>query len=71
MNLDSDELLAQIQKDWPAEYELSTLRKLVEVQDREIQRLSGLQPGTAYGSAGVRPYVEQSLADADSARHGS
>jgi hypothetical protein len=40
VNLDADDLLAQIQRDWPAEYERSRLLLLVARQDEEIQRLT-------------------------------
>ena len=56
MNLDGDELLGQIQKDWPTEFELSRLRLLVACQQREIERLTALapQPTDGYG----RPFPD-------------
>jgi len=70
MQLDPEDLIAQFRKDWPAEFEWSTLRLRVEMQDREIQRLSALQDG-AYNPSGVRPYVGNGLpADDDGVRHG-
>jgi hypothetical protein len=82
VNLDSDDLLAQIRQDWPAEYEVSSLRKLAAVQHQRIQdqdaeiealkaQLAQQQPGGSYIPS-VRPsYVgSASLADDDGGRHG-
>lgn len=82
MQLDSDDLLAQIRQDWPAEYEVSSLRRLAVVQDQRIQdqdaeiealktQLAQQQPGGTYVPT-VRPsYVgSASLADEDGGRHG-
>ncbi len=40
MHLDSDDLLAQIQQDWPGEFAQSRLTLLVERQAAEIARLT-------------------------------
>ena len=40
MHLKSDDLLAQMQRDFPAESELARLRLLVAVQQAEIDRLT-------------------------------
>ena len=44
MHLNGDELIAQFQKDWPTEAELSRLRLLVAKQQQEIERLTAAQP---------------------------
>ncbi len=51
MHLEADDLLGQIQADFPHEFELARLRLLVTRQAEEIQRLTSLttQPATGYG----------------------
>ena len=59
MQLDSDDLLAQIRHDWPEQYELSELRLLVQRQAEQIERLTqaaAQQPATFTGSASL-PYT--------------
>lgn len=81
MNLDADDLLAQVRQDWPVELEISTLRLLTERLQTENERLAAengrltaSQVQMSYsGSAGVRPYVgsgSASVLDEDPARHG-
>lgn len=75
MQLDSEDLIAQFKKDWPAEAEVSTLRLLVQVQAREIERLTASQApllpragDTSVFTASVpRPYVQD---QDEGARHG-
>jgi hypothetical protein len=70
VNLDSEDLIEQFGKDWPAELELSRLRLLVVVQDAEIKRLTALQP-PAYDPTSVRPYVGTASIDLEEGgRHG-
>ncbi|WP_045740859.1 hypothetical protein [Actinoplanes rectilineatus] len=40
MHLDADDLLKQIQTDYPIEFEIARLRLLVARQEEEIQRLT-------------------------------
>ncbi len=39
MHIDSDDLLARLERDWPAEFERSRMGLLVELQAAEIERL--------------------------------
>lgn len=64
MQIDGDDLLARINKDFPVEYELSRLRTLVDLQAAEIERLTAL-PSAGYPT--VMPSVYQ-VDDTDS-RH--
>nr|WP_221374415.1 hypothetical protein [Actinoplanes polyasparticus] len=63
MNLDSDDLLAQMKQDWPLEFEVSSLRALVRVQQLEIDRLNAVQG--SYDPSVPRPFL-----DPDGGRHG-
>lgn len=45
MHLDADDLIAQFQRDYPDQYLISSLRLLVERQQREIERLTALTNG--------------------------
>ncbi|WP_250029821.1 hypothetical protein [Paractinoplanes maris] len=69
MNLDADDLLARIKRDYPTEYQLANLslivdmqQTLIEDQAAEIERLNTLQG--AYDPSTPRPYLETE------ARHG-
>lgn len=60
MQLDGDDLLAQIRTDFPVEYELAQLRLLTTLQAREIDRLTALtQPGY---TPTPRPFLDNSEA---------
>lgn len=63
MHLDADDLLAQIQRDYPREYEISQLRLLAHRQQQEIDRLTALvpQPTDGYGRSFDR--LEETRAD--------
>lgn len=56
VQLDADDLLAQIRADWPVEFELSQLRLLTARQAAEIDRLNatakppGFMPTSLYGT---------------------
>lgn len=84
LNINSDDLLAQIQHDFPVQYETSMLRYLTELQDQRIQaqdaeiedlkaQLGALgQPG-GYQPSIVRPYAAGSASvpdPGDGAHHG-
>lgn len=66
MQLDSEDLLARMARDWPTEFELSRLRVLTEVQATRIQELEAQQP-TSYSASAARPYVT-ALDDQDARR---
>jgi hypothetical protein len=77
VQLAADDLLEQIQRDWPAEHEVSTLRLLARRLDEENQRLRAqvdrLSPppeSTTFSSTAVRPYITDPLSDPDATRHG-
>lgn len=40
MNIDAEELLAQIRKDFPTQYQLAHQQVTIAKQERELQRLS-------------------------------
>ncbi|MGX6605673.1 hypothetical protein ACWKSP_26595 [Micromonosporaceae bacterium Da 78-11] len=57
MQLNSEDLLARIRREFPAEYEIAQLRELTELQAAEIERLTALtQPATSYTGSVARPY---------------
>lgn len=84
MQLDSEDLLAQVRADWPAELELSQLRLLVTrqaeaLQDRDEQiarmraQLDRLVPpadSTSFASSAVRPYIPADPLGDEGSRHG-
>ncbi len=60
VHLDADDLLKQIQQDWPLHYEVSVLRAQVARQQTEIERLTAVQPLT-YNTRSYGP--EETRAD--------
>jgi hypothetical protein len=66
VQLDSEEILAQIRHDWPVEHELSTLRLLAEKQAAEIQRLTAAVSPTSTYAGPTNLYGS----DSQEGRHG-
>lgn len=55
MNLDSDDLLARMARDWPTEFELTRLRAVNDMQAARIAELEAQLPPT-YSPATTRQY---------------
>lgn len=58
MQLDADDLLAQIRQDYPMQYEISSLRLLATKQAAEIDRLTALVPPASPYKHTTYPAVE-------------